>query len=96
MLQGGPRYMEGEVVVGFGRGSKKMGVPTANLNPAVSVSPPPGRAPTAPARCRRSAVVGLASRRLAPPSAHSGGFLNLLISHARPGCVQLQLQLQSV
>ncbi|KAK3238847.1 hypothetical protein CYMTET_51176 [Cymbomonas tetramitiformis] len=30
---GSPRYMGGEVVVGFGRGSKQMGVPTANIDP---------------------------------------------------------------
>jgi hypothetical protein len=39
-LQGGARFMEGEVVVGFGRGSKQMGVPTANINPEVTASVP--------------------------------------------------------
>ena len=34
-LEGEPRLMEGEVVVGYGRGSKQMGVPTANINPEV-------------------------------------------------------------
>jgi len=33
-LKWGTRFMAGEVVVGFGRGSSKMGVPTANINPA--------------------------------------------------------------
>lgn len=33
MLPGGPVEMEGSVVTGFGRGSKQMGVPTANLSP---------------------------------------------------------------
>lgn len=28
-----PMYLEEEVVTGFGRGSKQMGVPTANLKP---------------------------------------------------------------
>lgn len=28
------KYMEGEIVTGYGRGSKKLGVPTANLRPA--------------------------------------------------------------
>lgn len=39
-LQGGARFMEGEVVVGFGRGSKQMGVPTANISPEVTASIP--------------------------------------------------------
>eukprot|EP00959_Pyramimonas_sp_CCMP1952_P201946 4222902-Pyramimonas_sp.AAC.1 len=33
-MKWGTRFMTGEVVVGFGRGSSKMGVPTANINPA--------------------------------------------------------------
>jgi len=33
MLAGGPVKMQGTVVTGFGRGSKQMGVPTANLSP---------------------------------------------------------------
>lgn len=33
MLPEGPVEMEGSVVTGFGRGSKQMGVPTANLSP---------------------------------------------------------------
>uniref|UniRef100_A0A7S0RS44 riboflavin kinase n=1 Tax=Pyramimonas obovata TaxID=1411642 RepID=A0A7S0RS44_9CHLO len=33
-LKWGTRFLEGEVVTGFGRGSSKMGVPTANINPA--------------------------------------------------------------
>lgn len=33
-LRGGIRYMEGEIVTGYGRGSKELGVPTANLLPA--------------------------------------------------------------
>lgn len=32
-LQGGIRCMEGEIVKGYGRGSKNLGVPTANLSP---------------------------------------------------------------
>jgi len=32
-IDGGARFMEGEVVTGFGRGSAKMGIPTANINP---------------------------------------------------------------
>lgn len=33
-LAGGPVYLGGPVVTGFGRGSKKLGVPTANIDPA--------------------------------------------------------------
>ena len=33
-LQGGIRYMQGKIVTGYGRGSKKLGVPTANILPA--------------------------------------------------------------
>lgn len=31
--RGAPLYMEGEVIAGFGRGSKQLGVPTANIPP---------------------------------------------------------------
>lgn len=33
LLQRTPLHLEGEVVAGFGRGSAKMGVPTANIAP---------------------------------------------------------------
>lgn len=33
LIQGRPLELEGEVVAGFGRGSSKMGVPTANIAP---------------------------------------------------------------
>lgn len=32
-FDGCPTYLDGTVVVGMGRGSKQMGVPTANLDP---------------------------------------------------------------
>lgn len=32
-LQKGPVFLDGPVVTGFGRGSRKMGIPTANLDP---------------------------------------------------------------
>lgn len=32
-FKGSPTYLDGIVVVGMGRGSKQMGVPTANLDP---------------------------------------------------------------
>lgn len=32
-LKNGIKYMTGEIVTGFGRGSKKLGVPTANIRP---------------------------------------------------------------
>ncbi len=33
LIQGRPLELEGEVVAGFGRGSSRMGVPTANIAP---------------------------------------------------------------
>lgn len=33
LLASGPRFMSGTVVRGAGRGSRQMGVPTANLDP---------------------------------------------------------------
>ena len=35
ILTNAPLFMEGEVVKGFGRGSKELGIPTANFNEQV-------------------------------------------------------------